>query len=146
MTASAADALALLAPDTPDTWPAGITAAADLREQRAEAVPHGPWSWIAGRSYPQRITNPEAYVIAETFDNPDLGAVTSEHIAAEANPQHVRFAVRRWRGTVERHRPIDGSGRPDSACFGCRYNGPWTGCPDLTEVADEARTYLGGSP
>ena len=38
-----ADILALLSPQTPDTWPQGILAAADLREQRAKAATPGPY-------------------------------------------------------------------------------------------------------
>lgn len=108
MTATAADALRMLAPDTPQQWPAGILAAALSREAMAKRLPN--------------------YV--------EWGSVRAWHLAA----------VRHWRGTVERHRPIDGWQKPESACFGCRFNGPWTSCPELTEVADEARAYLGGSP
>lgn len=39
----------------------------------------GPWTWMGG--YPQRITNPGAILVAETFTDPDSRAYNAELIA-----------------------------------------------------------------
>lgn len=39
---------------------------------RPEGLPSLPWTWQGG--YPQRITGPDATLIAETFENPDYPA------------------------------------------------------------------------
>jgi hypothetical protein len=123
---------------------AGILAAADLREQRAEAASCGPY-----------VVDPQDHEDDEgedyyDVDGPDGGWVahvdtrgTAEHIAAEANPAHALAAVRRWRGAVERHRVLarQQPGVPDW-CDWCDAPTVWP-CPDLTETADEARAYLG---
>ena len=49
-----------------------------LRETLEAATP-GPWTWMGG--YPQRITNPGAILIAETFTDPDSRAYNAELIA-----------------------------------------------------------------
>lgn len=137
-----ADILALLSPQTPDTRPQGILAAADLREQRAKAASEGPWEagerciWSLGDGNPVVTDGPDG-----------MGGVIlltdAEHIAAEANPAHALAAVRRWRGVVERHARIDDGLR--GYCRQCYHLYPAWPCPDLTETADEARAYLGGS-
>jgi hypothetical protein len=70
-------------------------AAKEMR-QRAEDAPHGPWVWEAvGKSgYPQRVTNPEALLVAECFENPDFRAGCAEHIASW-HPA-VALAVADW--------------------------------------------------
>lgn len=118
--------------------PAFVLAVADLRELRANGVPHGPWSWTAMGGYPQRVTNPEAVIVAETYESPDAPAFVPEHIVAEANPAHALAAVRRWLGVVERHTLWD---KMHPECAGCGH--PWM-CPDLTDTADEALAYLTG--
>ena len=150
MTATAADALALLAPSTPEQWPAGISAAADVRQARAKLAAAGhrtPWR-RDGRMLiaADAVGDVRCGVLAEA-----CGAEVAEHIAAEANPDHVRLAVRRWRGTVERHRrgpdewsTADGAWSPEKSCLHC-IDDEWP-CLDLQEVADEARAYIGGAP
>ena len=49
-----------------------------LRDILDAATP-GPWTWMGG--YPQRITNPGAILIAETFTDPDSRAYNAELIA-----------------------------------------------------------------
>lgn len=137
MTATAADALTLLAPSTPDTWPAGILAAADLRQARAEAAQdRRPGPYVVGAAG-SVVAYGGQYVTGYTTPE---GAEVAEHIAAEANPAHALAAVRHWRSVAERHvcDPIWSRG-----CQDCRNVWP---CEDVTEVADEARAYLRGSP
>ena len=118
--------LALLDPSTPDTWPQGILAAADLREQRAKAVleiSKAPWTAFEDGVFGPDFADGSLRTVAETVYFEE-----AVHIAAEANPGHALAAVRRWRGVVDRH------SHPDYAC------------DDLTETADEARAYAGGTP
>lgn len=42
-----------------------------------------PWTWQGG--YPQRITGPDATLIAEVFENPDLPAVIAPLICDAVN-------------------------------------------------------------
>ena len=46
-------------------------------------VPSLPWTWTGG--YPQRITGPDATLIAEVFENPDLPAVIAPLICDAVN-------------------------------------------------------------
>ena len=139
-----ADILTLLDPATPDTWPAGILATGDLREQRANLINEGgPGIWyvdgntISGPGYPIAM-------VEDVYDG-----VLTEHIAAEANPAHALAAIHRWKNVVERHAPFQRM-TPGKApwCINCvprtekRLDWP---CPDLQEVAAEARAYLGGT-
>lgn len=51
----------------------------------ADFCPPGPWTVDYGAArggYPQRVTNAGALLIAECFENPDLGSFISEFIAA----------------------------------------------------------------
>lgn len=135
-----ADALALLSPGSPDTWPQGILAAADLREQRAkaaQAIRPGPYYVGAAGAV---VAHGGKYVTGYTTPE---GAEVAEHIAAEANPAHALAAVRRWRGVVDRHARSIGE-RPLSLCVWC-FPREWP-CFDLTETADEARAYVSGGP
>lgn len=142
MTATAAHALRMLAPATPDSWPAGILAAADVRQARAEAaavVSPGPWYADAEFVYGRDFADGSMRHVAEAL----FGEV-AEHIAAEASPAHALAAVRHWRGTVGRH------GRALGRFGWCDTCGKVNGnvsfpCPDLVAVADEARAYIGGS-
>lgn len=106
MTATAADALRMLAPSTPDAWPAGILVAAALRRARTDRYYDGH------------------------------GRVKG---IPEVSQEHALAAVDHWRGTVRRHNRGSGDGH---ICLGCSEDYP---CPDLTEVADEAREYVRGS-
>jgi len=136
-----AELLALLDSDPA----AGILAVADLREQRAKAVVgRGEWHvefngygdltlWT--RSGPEDPA-PQHVIAWYEVDRAIEGMF--EHTAAEANPAHALAAVRRWRGVVKRHT----HGGPD-ICSGCGEEA-WP-CPDMTETADEARAYLGGT-
>jgi hypothetical protein len=58
--------------------------AAELMRKRAEAVAHGPWQWeaLGDKKYPQRITNPGAILIAETFIDPGHPPAEAEYIAS----------------------------------------------------------------
>lgn len=144
-----ADILALLSPQTPDTWPQGILAAADLREQRAKAATPGPYvPYYTGveQSPTQSDGTWPALTICDTVvsDRPRQAWPNAEHIAAEASPAHALAAVRHWRGVVERHTPMrirSKDGR--DVCQWC--DGSLWPCDDLTETADEARAYLGGT-
>lgn len=60
-------------------------AAAKIRDL-ASRVPHGPWHVELGKNhrhpgYPQRISNPEATLIAETFTSPEFKPAEAEYIA-----------------------------------------------------------------
>jgi len=52
-------------------------------ESKPEAVPSLPWTWTGG--YPQRITGPDATLIAEVFENPDAAAVIAPLICEVVN-------------------------------------------------------------
>ncbi|MFI7644100.1 hypothetical protein [Nonomuraea sp. NPDC049400] len=52
-------------------------AAAKLRE-KAENAPHGPWHWEG--TYPQRISNAAAIVVADTFTGPEVPPYGAEWI------------------------------------------------------------------
>ena len=74
--------------------------------------------------------------------------------AHETDPDHVRAAVRRWRGVIERHHlahyypqvtgsaasPLPKAVRVCARCVNAGFP-----CYDLTETADEAVAYLGGA-
>jgi len=47
-----------------------LRSAAALLRQRAEAAPKGPWSieYFGDRGYPQRVTNAQATLIANTYE------------------------------------------------------------------------------
>jgi hypothetical protein len=144
-----ADLLALLENDPA----AGILAVADLREKLAKAATPGPWLQApdthAGQVWIQR-TKAKRYSLG-TPDMEPLFAVRGHgdenyeqreadatFIVAEANTDHSLAAVRRWNGAVTRHyrdndRPV------------CGHDQRSWPCPDLTETADEARAYLGGT-
>jgi len=59
-----------------------------LAELLAKAT-DGPWSWMGG--YPQRVTNPGAILVAETFNDPDSLAYDAELIAL--TPDLARLAL-----------------------------------------------------
>jgi hypothetical protein len=46
-------------------------------------VPSLPWTWTGG--YPQRVTGPDATLIAEVFENPDVPAVIAPLICDAVN-------------------------------------------------------------
>jgi hypothetical protein len=50
---------------------------------RPTNVPSLPWTWTGG--YPQRITGPDATLIAEVYENPDLAAVIAPLICESVN-------------------------------------------------------------
>ena len=52
------------------------------------SIPSLPWTWTGG--YPQRITGPDATLIAEVFENPDVPAVIAPLICDAVN---ARFGV-----------------------------------------------------
>jgi hypothetical protein len=132
---------------------AGILAVADLREQRAKAAT--PQRWEV-EDWPLK---PDRWQVFARMDTVATDATQSdaEHIAAEANPAHALAAVRRWRGVVERHKPMETQLWERAGLGGIRGAGlarvcawcpaprtsytPWP-CPDLTETADEARAYV----
>ena len=149
------DILALLDPGSPDTWPQGILAAADLRDDRAKLATQGRWGVVNGTTIATGVkqTSPGCFgfiaKIAEVeYDHCESGDrdfaeqqadADAEHIAAEANPAHAFAAVDRWRGVIERHRiSVEG---PEPWCLVDAAAWP---CPDLTATADEARAYLQG--
>ena len=158
-----AEILALLDPATPDTWPQGILAAADLREQRAKAATPGRWGAGNGTTIAAGLeqTSPGCITydvkIAEVDDDrwesadneidaEEQAEADAEHIAAEANPAHALAAVRRWKKTAERHGPDAWAFYEGRAkCHAHRRPVYVEHCPDLTETADEARAYLGGA-
>ncbi len=47
------------------------------------SVPSLPWTWTGG--YPQRITGPDATLIAEVFESPDAPAVIAPLICKAVN-------------------------------------------------------------
>lgn len=47
------------------------------------SLPSLPWTWSGG--YPQRITGPDASLIAEVWENPDLPAVVAPTICQAVN-------------------------------------------------------------
>jgi hypothetical protein len=51
--------------------------------QPSEHVPSLPWTWQGG--YPQRITGPDATLIAEVWENPDSPAVVAPLICDAVN-------------------------------------------------------------
>jgi len=119
------EARVLLDPATVDTHPQGILAAADIREQTIRAA-----ATVTTLSHPLRNIVPREWQL---------------HIAAEADPAHALAAVRHWRGVADRH------GKPLHFCVAGQHR--WVSvtergyvskpCAELTEVADEARAYLG---
>lgn len=52
-------------------------------DESAARVPSLPWTWTGG--YPQRITGPDATLIAECWENPDLPAVIAPTICKAVN-------------------------------------------------------------
>jgi hypothetical protein len=48
-----------------------------------ESLPSLPWTWQGG--YPQRITGPDASLIAECWENPDLPAIVAPTICRAVN-------------------------------------------------------------
>ena len=143
MTASATEVLALLAPNSSNTWREGILAAADLRERRARSATAGPYYVVANDLIGGYMVRNEDAPPSSAYGRDVADFMTEEdchHIAAEANPAHALAAVHHWRGVVERH---DAKATTPTLCAWCLGNWP---CPDLQEVAAEARAYLGGEP
>ena len=52
-------------------------------DRKPEGVPSLPWTWTGG--YPQRITGPDATLIAEVFESPDAPAVIAPLICEAVN-------------------------------------------------------------
>jgi len=50
---------------------------------KPESVPSLPWTWQGG--YPQVVTGPDATLIAEVWENPDLPAVIAPLICDAVN-------------------------------------------------------------
>lgn len=100
-----------------------MTPAEELR-QAAQGIrdgitdlPYGPWHVELGqRGYPQRISNPAAVVVAETFTGPEARPAEAEHIAlfdpivAEAVAAWLDAAVVRWK-RIEWQNSQPGEGR-----------------------------------
>lgn len=151
-----------------DSDPAGgILAAADLREQRANAATPGPWTYDGNPSgavwpvpYPATLAYvqprrdlPVVYAIENGDAIPTATQVANAHHIAAEHPGVALAAVRRWRGVVERHRlvstPTSASTLnihlADTGNVTCLVDYSPYPCPDLTETADEARAYLGGA-
>lgn len=68
-------------------------------ESKPESVPSLPWAWTGG--YPQRITGPDATLIAEVYEDPDAPAVVAPLICEAVNAYfgvsdetHISAAVR----------------------------------------------------
>jgi Family of unknown function (DUF6221) len=80
-----------------------LTARLDEDEMRAAGAPKGPWTWIAMRGYPQRITNPEAAVVAHTYTEPDAPAYIAEHIVRH-DPARTLLEVAAKRRIIAMHR------------------------------------------
>lgn len=60
---------------------AWLRAAIERDKAAAEALPHGPWHVELGRrGYPQRISNAEPILIAETYTGPEHAPDIAEHI------------------------------------------------------------------
>ncbi len=55
----------------------------DSRDPEPSSLPSLPWTWKGG--YPQRITGPDATLIAEVFEDPDRRAVIAPTICAAVN-------------------------------------------------------------
>jgi hypothetical protein len=53
------------------------------RTRRPKHLPALPWTWTGG--YPQRITGPDATLIAEVFESPDVAAVIAPTICEAVN-------------------------------------------------------------
>lgn len=121
------EVLALLERDLP----AGILAAADLREQRAKEAP-----WQSA----EQFNHWHGHMFAPHVD---------DFVAAEANPKHSLAAACHWRGVVERHRLgsayYESLGATVVTCKTCGAPEDEWPCPDLTEITDEVRAYLGGT-
>ncbi|MGW4426419.1 DUF6221 family protein [Streptosporangium sp. NPDC004631] len=66
----------------------------------AIAAPRGPWSWIAPNGYPQRITNPRAVVVAETYCSPRAPVRVADHIVRH-DPARVLAEVAAKRQIIE---------------------------------------------
>lgn len=52
-------------------------------DKKPDDVPSLPWTWTGG--YPQRITGPDATLIAETYESPDTAAVVAPLICKAVN-------------------------------------------------------------
>lgn len=71
--------------DLPADWPSEIVRrAAKLMQERAGAAAHGPWhvELLGDKGYPQRISNPQAIVIGQTYTSPTVRPVHADYIAA----------------------------------------------------------------
>lgn len=129
----------------------GICAAADLRELRLNAATPGPWT-NQGRAAgapvphvvdmgPQSVTAPFAVCHSESMA---VSVSNATLIAAEANPDHVRAAIHRWRRVVERHvpKPIRPMFPQDEFSPICAHDGKDWPCADVLDTAGEVRAYL----
>lgn len=83
-------------------------------------VPSLPWTWTGG--YPQRITGPDATLIAEVFENPDVPAVMIAPLICKAVNAHFGIDGSRNCPTPEFH-------KTHRYCPSC----PWTE-PQETQV------------
>lgn len=66
-------------------------------------IPSLPWTWTGG--YPQRITNPQAVLIAEIFENPDLPATIAPLICESVN---TRFGFQPYDERIDPEDFIEG--------------------------------------
>jgi hypothetical protein len=81
-----------------DEMVAWLRAQLDADEIAGIAATKGPWHWQRG--YPQRISNLQAIVIADTFTNPDGPAYDAEHIVRH-DPAHELHDIEAKRRIVD---------------------------------------------
>lgn len=113
----------------------------DEIQARADATPHGPWTWRQMLAC-QRVSNPEAILIAEAFEGAD-SEVTDTPIAAFI--AHARTDVPRLvaaiRAVEALHTQTTGySNGADFDCCGTCFDRdempePWP-CPTVTAIRD----------
>lgn len=65
-----------------DTPAVPVDVDVDAVQQRADAATPGPWTVeLLTRPYPQRITNGQAVIVAQTYTSPEFPAADAEFIA-----------------------------------------------------------------
>ena len=120
-----------------------IRRAAALMRERAQGAPTGPWHWegLGDDGYPQRISNPGAILIAQTYTNPAKAAPTCDYIAA-LHPAVALHIADAWDATAEDMANYDAVERPKGWVT---PSGQWLGPEHLwTATMHAARAYLGG--
>lgn len=121
-----------------------IRRAAALMRHRAQAAPTSPWhaERLGDEGYPQRISNPRAIIIAQTYSSPTKVDPTCDYIAA-LHPDVALHIADAWDATAEDMANYEAVEHPKGWQS---PGGHWLGPNHLwTATIRAARAYVGDS-